>query len=102
MGTVLRVRRIGDDDSSSAHRLGVLSDGEKEWTLRFHMELSEVECYRMAVGFGRRVRNIVVTEDAENGFKYPMPEYLREMNLLSCCEELEYLNLTFTLHGADA
>jgi hypothetical protein len=102
MENILRMRRVADGTSSHAHRFGILSDGTKEWKLGFEVGLSEVECYRMAVGFARRVRKLVVTKDADGEFNYPMPQYLQGMTLLSCCEELEQHELTFSLKGVDA
>ena len=101
MENVLRVRR-GSDCSDSSHRYGVLSDGEKEWKLGFLEHLSEIECYQMAVGFARRVRNLAVTKTTADGYNYKMPEYLLEMDLVACCQELEDLELTFALKGCDA
>jgi len=100
MENVLRVRRNSND--GSVHRYGVLSDGEKEWELGFLEHLSEIECYRMAVGFARRVRNLAVTKTTSDGYHYKMPAYLQEMDLVTCCKELEDLELTFALKGCDA
>lgn len=103
MEDVLRIQRTLSDLSSSGCRIGILSDGEKEWQLGFGMELSEVECYRMAVGFARRVRNLVRTTDTGIGeYNYKMPKYLHELSLVCCCEELEQLELTFCMKGSDA